>query len=160
MNSSSIPTELPDNGVSSRDFFLGSAAVFSLGAAYGVRRVVKREQASADVQLGRPSYIYAFKALGLGTVLCLSLFTAAGVAFSLSTGVRTLPEFAHWARGIGSKVPSGPQPLPGEVDELEVDLEQALKELNESVDARVESISSFSFFNRKKSTTTDSKESK
>jgi hypothetical protein len=116
--------------ISKTTFFAGSLGAFSLGILYGVRRSMKAESNLVSNRNSKISgALLGFKALGLGTALCLGTFLGIGAIYAKISGITTIHEFAIASKQFIRKV--GIEYVP--TDEEKQELEKAEKELEKYI---------------------------
>eukprot|EP01039_Chlorochromonas_danica_P003644 gene3644-3989_t len=128
--------------ISRTTFFISSAGIFSLGMLFGVHRVMKKEKADVPaLRHSAPPAFMAARALGWGTVLCLSAFTCTTVAFSLLTGIESTSQFATAARQKLVKWGISEELTPARQAALEQESMEMVKSIEEGWDELVNSFS-------------------
>lgn len=125
--------------ISMATFFWASVGSLSLGVVLGVRKVLRKE--GGGLRAYRSSFPMAFRALGYGTALSLSSFTAATAFFALATGVRSFEDFRRGANESMIWMGITKELTLEEVKKREHEEAEALRDMEESWESMVSSFS-------------------
>lgn len=104
-----------------------SCGFFATGVSIGMMSVFKREKFQFKLKEQVSPALLGIRALGLGSLLCLGVFSAGISIFTLSTGIYTGPQLEHFFTQKLKVFASPETKYPKEIDEKERQTREAIE---------------------------------